>query len=399
MTSRISTGQMFTQSLSTMLTRQKDLQHLQQQLATGQKIVTAADNPVAAGNAVTLDRALAKLEQFDLNGNTVQNRLNLQESVLTQVNDQLSRVKELTIQANTDTLSDTDRKAIAIELKAINEQLLSLANSQDGAGRYLFGGTSDAGVPFTRSGSTTSYNGDQTQKQVEIAPDMFVTDAKPGSELFMRVRTGTGGVDASAASGNTGTGIVADFSRSNAGGWNGESYTVAFTAADTYEVRNVSGGMVSSGSYTAGETISVNGLDLKISGAPATGDSFSIGASGTSDIFSTIDGLISNLENPATTATEQAAQRNALNAALRNVSSASDHLIDARAEGGAQLANLDKAASLREANSVTLQTTLSELRDLDYADAITQYQLQTTALQAAQQVFTKMQSMSLFNML
>ncbi|MET0288914.1 MAG: flagellar hook-associated protein FlgL, partial [Pseudoxanthomonas sp.] len=198
MTSRVSTGQMFTQSLNTMLTRQSSLQHLQQQLSTMKKIVTAADDPVSAGNAVTLDRAVAKLEQFDLNGNTVQNRLNLQESVLTQVGDQLARVKELTLQANTDTLSDTDRNAIAIELKSINENLLSLANSQDGAGRYLFGGTNDAGAPFSRSSGAITYNGDQTQKQVEIAPDMFVTDAKAGSELFVRIRTGTSGVDASA---------------------------------------------------------------------------------------------------------------------------------------------------------------------------------------------------------
>jgi len=397
MTSRISTGQMFTQSLSTMLTRQKDLQHLQQQLATGKKIVTAADNPVSAGNAVTLDRAVAKLEQFDLNGNTVQNRLNLQESVLTQVGDQLARVKELTLQANTDTLSDTDRNAIAIELKSINENLLSLANTQDGGGRYLFGGTNDAGAPFSRSAGAISYNGDQTQKQVEIAPDMFVTDAKAGSELFMRIRTGSSGVDASAAAGNAGTGVIAGFSRSNAGGWNGADYSVVFTSANTYEVHDASSAVVSTGTYTAGETIAVGGLEMQIRGAPANGDRFDIGAAGTRDIFSTISNLVSSLQSPAVTSTDKAERHNALQSALRDVSTASDHLIDARAEGGAQLASLDKAASMREANTVTLKTTLSSLRDLDYAEAITEYQLQSTALQAAQSVFTKMQGMSLFS--
>ncbi|RXR02673.1 flagellar hook-associated protein FlgL [Pseudoxanthomonas composti] len=397
MTSRISTGQMFTQSLSTMLTRQKDLQHLQQQLATGKKIVTAADNPVSAGNAVTLDRAVAKLEQFDLNGNTVQNRLNLQESVLTQVGDQLARVKELTLQANTDTLSDTDRNAIALELKTIQESLLGLANAQDGAGRYLFGGASDANAPFSRSSGTTIYNGDQTQKQVEIAPDMFVTDSKPGSEVFIRIRTGTSGVDAGAAAGNAGTGVIADYNRSNAGGWNGGSYSVVFTSANTYEVRDASNAAVSTGSYADGETIAVQGLEMKIIGAPATGDSFSIGPAGTRDIFSTISNLVSTLQTPTVTATDKAERHNALQSALRDVSTASDHLIDARAEGGAQLANLDKAASMREANTVTLKTTLSSLRDLDYAEAITEYQLQSTALQAAQSVFSKMQSMSLFS--
>ncbi|KAG1577894.1 hypothetical protein G6F46_015823 [Rhizopus delemar] len=72
-------------------------------------------------------------------------------------------------------------------------------------------------------------------------------------------------------------------------------------------------------------------------------------------------------------------------------------MIDSRAAGGAQLKALDNAADMREANGVTLKTTLTQMRDLDYADALSQYQLQSTALQAAQTIFSQMQSMSLFN--
>ncbi|KAF1017197.1 MAG: hypothetical protein GAK31_00456 [Stenotrophomonas maltophilia] len=74
-------------------------------------------------------------------------------------------------------------------------------------------------------------------------------------------------------------------------------------------------------------------------------------------------------------------------------------MIDSRAAGGAELKALDNAADMREANTVTLKTTLSTMRDLDYADALSQYQLESTALQAAQQMFAKMQSMSLFNVI
>jgi flagellar hook-associated protein 3 FlgL len=399
MTSRISTGQMFTQSLSTMLTRQSDLQKLQEQLATGKKIVTASDDPVAAGNAVTLDRALAKLEQFDQNGNVVQNRLNQQESALDQAGELLTRVKELSIQAASDTLSDTDRNAIAIELKALNEQLFSLANSQDGAGRYLFGGSNDTSAPFIRSSNAIVYNGDQTQKRVEIAPDMYVLDAKPGSEVFMRVRTGNGDIDASAAAGNTGSGIVSGFSRSASAAWDGGSYQVVFTSATEYEVRRSDASVVSNGTFVSGQSIDVAGINLTLKGAPADGDSFAVGPASARDVFSTIDDLITTLQTPATSTTEKAVQRNALQSALRDVSTASRHLIDARAEGGAQLANLDNGQALREANSVTLQTTLSGIRDLDYADAISRFQIESTALQAAQTVFNRLQGMSLFNAL
>ncbi len=74
-------------------------------------------------------------------------------------------------------------------------------------------------------------------------------------------------------------------------------------------------------------------------------------------------------------------------------------MIDARAAGGAQLSAIDNATELRASNEVTLKTTLSSIRDLDYASAIGQYQLETAALQAAQTVFKQMQSMSLFQMM
>lgn len=92
-----------------------------------------------------------------------------------------------------------------------------------------------------------------------------------------------------------------------------------------------------------------------------------------------------------------ARQQNILQAGIRDVARASEKFIDARAAGGAQLKAIDDAGALREANGVTLKTTLSAMRDLDYAEAIGQYQLEQISLQAAQTIFTQMQQMSLFN--
>ena len=85
MNDRISTGMMFSQSVSLMLGKQSKINHLEQQIATGSKIVSAKDDPVAAGAAVGLDRSLAALERMKLNGNNVQNRLGVQENTLAQV--------------------------------------------------------------------------------------------------------------------------------------------------------------------------------------------------------------------------------------------------------------------------------------------------------------------------
>ncbi|MEN5292557.1 flagellar hook-associated protein FlgL [Stenotrophomonas lactitubi] len=397
MSNRISTGMMYSQSVALMMAKQAKLSHLEQQIATGSKIVSAKDDPVAAGAAVGLDRSLAALERMKLNGNNVQNRLGVQENTLAQVNDLMARVNDLTIQASNPALSAPDKKTLITELNQIRDGLLSLANSSDGTGRYVFGGTNDSDPPFAKIDGKVVYRGDQTQRQVEVGPDTYVRDALPGSEIFLRIPTGDGFVDGSAAAGNTGNGVLTNITRDGSDSWNGQSFSVRFTAADQYEVLDSAGSVTSTGTYKAGSELEINGVRLQIAGAPATGDSFNVQAASSRDIFGTMDKLIAALDADTGTPAKMAAQQNELQSALRDVGRAAERMIDSRAAGGAQLKALDNAAEMREANGVTLKTTLSQMRDLDYADALSQYQLESTALQAAQTLFSQMQSMSLFN--
>ncbi|MDV3514306.1 flagellar hook-associated protein FlgL [Stenotrophomonas sp. C1657] len=397
MSNRISTGMMYSQSVALMMAKQAKLSHLEQQIATGSKIVSAKDDPVAAGAAVGLDRSLAALERMKLNGNNVQNRLGVQENTLAQVNDLMARVNDLTIQASNPALSAPDKKTLITELNQIREGLLSLANSSDGTGRYVFGGTNDSDPPFARIDGKVVYRGDQTQRQVEVGPDTYVRDALPGSEIFLRIPTGDGFVDGSPAAGNAGNGVLTNITRDGSDSWNGQSFSVRFTAADQYEVLDGAGNVTGTGTYKAGSELEINGVRLQIAGAPATGDSFNVQAASSRDIFGTMDKLIAALDADTGTPAKMAAQQNELQSALRDVGRAAERMIDSRAAGGAQLKALDNAAEMREANGVTLKTTLSEMRDLDYADALSQYQLESTALQAAQTLFSQMQSMSLFN--
>ncbi|CAM4108586.1 flagellar hook-associated protein 3 [Stenotrophomonas lactitubi] len=397
MSNRISTGMMYSQSVALMMAKQAKLSHLEQQIATGSKIVSAKDDPVAAGAAVGLDRSLAALERMKLNGNNVQNRLGVQENTLAQVNDLMARVNDLTIQASNPALSAPDKKTLITELNQIRDGLLSLANSSDGTGRYVFGGTNDSDPPFAKIDGKVVYRGDQTQRQVEVGPDTYVRDALPGSEIFLRIPTGDGFVDGSAAAGNTGNGVLTNITRDGSDSWNGQSFSVRFTAANQYEVLDGAGNVTSTGTYKAGSELEINGVRLQIAGTPATGDSFNVQAASSRDIFGTMDKLIAALDADTGTPAKMAAQQNELQSALRDVGRAAERMIDSRAAGGAQLKALDNAAEMREANGVTLKTTLSQMRDLDYADALSQYQLESTALQAAQTLFSQMQSMSLFN--
>lgn len=397
MISRLSTSMLYQQSISQLQSRQASLAQLQGQMASGKKIVTAKDDPVGAGAAVRLDRALAELEQFKSNGDALRHRLGLQENVLAQAGDALGRVSTLAVQANGGTLSDADRRAIAIEVASLRDTLLDLANTPDGTGRYLFGGTRDGGVPFTDAGGGVAYNGDQTRRSVEIAPLMPVDDTLPGSEVFMRVRTGDGRIDAGMQPGNAGTGTITGFTLADSAQWNGGAYRVTFAADGAYSVADADGNPVANGTHAPGGTLAFAGLTLSIQGQPADGDAFTVGPAPTRDVFATLDALVGALNTAPTTDAQRAAQQNALQGALRDIATAQGHLIDARADGGARLATLDQADDLRMAQGVTIESTLSDMRDLDYAEAISRFELEMVALEAAQLSFMQMQRLSLFD--
>ncbi|WP_101927726.1 MULTISPECIES: flagellar hook-associated protein FlgL [Luteimonas] len=399
MSNRISTTMLYQQSLASMQTKQTSLARIQQQLNTGQKLITAKDDPVGAGSAVGLDRALAELERFGKNGDTIRHRLGMQENALAQAGDVMGRITELTVRANSASLSDADRQAIAIEVTSLRDSLFDIANSPDGSGRYLFGGTQDGSPPFARANGGVSYVGDQTQRQVEVAPQLFVTETLPGSEVFLRVRTGDGRIDAGADAGNTGTGRIGSFNVADSTAWDGGSYRIGFAADGAYEVTDAAGDVVASGVHAAGDAIVVNGVRLVLDGTPADGDSFEIGPAGTRDMFATIDNLLGALSQEPPTDAQRTAQQNALQGAMRDIATAQEHLIDARASGGSQLAALDNADGLRDAQGLTIETTLSGLRDLDYVEAISRFNLEKVALEAAQLSFMQIQRLSLFDLL
>jgi len=398
MTPRMSTSMMFNQSVSTMLSGQVRLSHLNQQLSTGQRLITAKDDPVAAGAAVELQRTLAALQQYEKNANLAQSRLNMQENVLEQAGHLIGRVKELMIKATDGILALEDRQAIAGELSKIRESLIGLANASDGNQRHLFAGTADASAPFVNEDGRIVYRGDQVQRRIDIAPNTSVMDTLPGSEVFMRIRTGDGIVDARAHPRNTGTGLLLDFSRTgNANDFDGGQYRVQFDQEQRYRVLDVHGNVIAEGQHASGEDITFAAVRLRIDGHPAAGDSFEIGPATSKDVFSSLDEVINALNTPAVSAADTAALNNLLHAGLRNLGYTSEHFIRMRTACGAQLAQMDTAADWRAANQVNLKTDISAIEGLDYLAAIGQYEMERIVLQAAHSVFLKMQGMSLFN--
>lgn len=396
---RLSTAQIHQQGLQGLLHQQQAIAKVQQQMTTGSKLVTAADDPAAFSNAQRLDHTLSSLEQFGKNSGHLERRLGMQDNALSDAGDRLVRARELVIRANTPTLSNDDRRLIAIEMRQLRAELVAIGNRDDGAGRALFAGTRDGVVPFADNAGSVTYSGDSGRNDVDVAPDLVVADTDPGNALFLRIPVGDGIVRGSAGSTNAGSGVLASASVTDHGAWNGAGMTVEFVDGAAYRVLDGGGNEIATGTWQAGETITAGGVQMQLSGAPAAGDRFTVERAGERDIFATLGALADAMEMTGTSPADSARRTNALTAGLGDLATAQEHLLAARASTGTRLAALDHAAESRSATSLALETTLSDLRDTDYAEAATRLAIHMTALQAAQQVTVRIQGLSLFNQL
>ena len=396
---RISTAQIHYQGLQGLLQRQQGLARTQQEMISGNKLATAADDPAAFASAQRIDHAVASLEQFERNSGMVEHRLRLQEQALSDSSDVLIRARELAIQANTPALSDSDRGAIAAELRSLQAGMLGIANRDDGTGRSLFAGTRDGITPFADVGGAVVYAGDDGRNEIDIAAGLSVADADAGSNVFMRVRTGDGSVRGTAASTNTGSGVLQSSAVTDYAAWNNTALTVEFTAPDAYQVVDDAGTVLASGPYEPGASVAAGGVQMRLTGSPAAGDSFAIERAPNRDVFSTLDALADALEAPVANPAERARRDNVIAASIGDLATAQGHMLDLRASTGTRLATLDSVADARSAENVSLEATLSNLRDVDYAEAATQLALHLTALEAAQRTMVRVQGMSLFDAL
>ena len=394
---RVSTSWMQQQSVNTMMERQGDLSGIQTQMGTGKRINQPSDDPVGAARAVELAHLGADTAQYQRNITSANARLGLEDQTLSSVSDVLDRVRTLTLQGMNATQTDESRADIAAELVQLRGQLLGIANSKDSQGDYLFAGNRTGAQPFSSQGSVT-YAGDQGQRMVAAGPGLQVATGDPGSTIFMDILTGNGTFAVGAAAGNTGSAVAGATSVVDATAWNGGSYQVTFTAPDTYEVRDGGGALVASGSYDTqkGGMVAFDGVQVAFSGTPAAGDSFSVAPSTKQSMFDTLDGIIAKFTQ---TNTGGADMQNALNGQLSNLDQAVGSVTRARASVGARMNALDQQGSLNDDLTLQYKTALSDTQDLNYYDAVSRLSLQSSALQAAQLTFSKLQNISLFDYL
>ena len=398
MTTRISSQAMHASVIAQILAKQTELSKTQAQVASGQRVQSPADDPIAATRILDLTRSRAQIEQYGKNSEAATNRLNIGEQSLADIGNVLQRVRELALQANSPTLDTTSRTAIATELKARVQELQDIGNRRDANGEHLYSGYSTQTQPFSRGAGGVSYAGDQGVRNLQVSADQRVADSFSGQQVFFDVPQGNGTFTTANAV-HTGSGTIDPGQVVNAAAWVRGTYTLQFTTPDAWEVRDAGNVLVASGAYISGGAIAFNGVQVSVSGAPAAGDGFTIAPAGSESIFDTLDQLAASLNASTNDPVSRSTLNTEIGGALTQLDQALGHAINLRAEIGSRLSLLDNAAEARLDLDAELSGSLSDLRDLDYAEAVSRMNQQLVGLQAAQAAYSRISQLSLFDYL
>lgn len=437
---RVSSGMIYDAGVLGVNRHSANLINLQQQISSGRRILTPSDDPVAAARALEVQQSSDVVAQFKHNLDAATSSLGMEETQIASANDLLGRVRELTVQAGNTSLTSDQRKSIATELRSRFDELLGLANATDGSGQHIFAGFMGSVTPFAGTVDYINenyvnnvypqneivYQGDDGQRQLQVSPSRSIGMSDSGNDVFNRIKNGNGYFSSGYDTGNTGTGMVDAGNVTDPAAWNAsvKNISIKFTVTSgvtTYDlVDKVSGDSLLTGSaapaplasqrvFQSGQPIVLKaqgaeplfdlGSSLKITGEPATGDGFSIAPSQSQSVFATIAHLVSALEGAATTPADNAKYANEIGFALANLDQASQNFTRVRTLIGARMNEIDSLGQLNENLGLQYQQTLSNLQDLDYAKAISDFTRQHTDLQAAQQSFVQIAKLSLFNYL
>jgi len=182
---KVSTNQYFTELTRHLTDQQGQIAKLQAKLATGEKFISPSDDPDAAVKGLSLKSIMAVQDVQMNNMLGLEARLGQEESIISTMRNMITRMQELAVMGNNATFSESDREAMAIEVRGYRDEMLSLANSRDDSGAYLFSGASTGNPPFVAGADDSiSYTGDATRLYLEMDVGQLLEINTTGYELF-----------------------------------------------------------------------------------------------------------------------------------------------------------------------------------------------------------------------
>ncbi|MDN5753631.1 MAG: flagellar hook-associated protein FlgL [Nitrosospira sp.] len=164
-----------------------------EQISSGRRVLTPSDSPAAYVRALGVSQADASNAQYAANRQSATSSLEMLEGTLRSVTNLVQNAQELTIRAGNGTFSDSERTAIATELRGNLDEMVSLANRTDANGQYLFSGFQGSTKPFVDTGSGMQYFGDDGLRMVQASASRQLAVNESGREVFERIPASAGG--------------------------------------------------------------------------------------------------------------------------------------------------------------------------------------------------------------
>lgn len=387
------------------------LSGLQGELASGSKVPTAAANPGAYIGARADNSTQQQISTLEASQVNIQDNLGVGTSALGQMSTVLDHIQSIALQAANGPTNPLDYPALSGQVTQGLQLSISLANTQDRGGNYVFSGTARQTQPFVQSSSGgVTYLGNDGVSSVEIAPNVSVNSALSGS-AFMNGMDGNGYASVSAAAGNTGSATVFATGVATA------AAADAFQSGTTPIMLSFSSGpggatvyTATSGSSTVGSgtvqntdgattTVTLAGVEYTISGKPAAGDTFSLTPARPQSMFNVIGTIGAALKSPGSTPAARAQISQVIGNALGAITQYQNRLAAVSAKAGVTLQAVSNAATADSLASTNATNDKNSLTAANIPQVLSQINERTTSLQAAMKAFALTSNLSLFKYL
>jgi flagellar hook-associated protein 3 FlgL len=160
---------------------------LTEELASGSRVNSLSNDPVATGENVLLSAQIASDDSFSQTASSTQSMLQVSDSVLGTVVSQLTSAISLATEANNGTMNASDLESISNQLAGVRDEVLSMANTTY-LGRYVFAGSQGGTTPFVLNTSTSpavaTYQGDEDVNYLETPNGQKIQLNVPGDQIF-----------------------------------------------------------------------------------------------------------------------------------------------------------------------------------------------------------------------
>ncbi|AEE22205.1 flagellar hook-associated protein 3 [Glaciecola sp. 4H-3-7+YE-5] len=404
---RISTGQLYDRSIRAVLDNQDDLSDVQQQLSTGKKLLRPSDDPVGSAQVIRLTEEIDLINQYNKNNNLLTNSIEQEETILGNVTDNIQRARQLMIQAGNGILDVDDRKAIAIEIGQIRDQIFDAMNSQSANGEYIFAGYQSATPAFSytagASGNKYAFEGDEGLNEIRISNTFSLAMNNSGQTVFEDVYarldsqiTSSSGV----ASASTRISTQNEFDQFHSQNYDpvvaaNNEFQISISAAEQVTITNVgTGAVVGTQPFISGEPFEFKGQEFTIEGVVGDTVNYALQKPEKKNIAETLNDFYNSL-NDENISDQDYAQ--AISDALIGVDNSLTSIADSISLLGGKL---NVAQSVFASNldlEISNKTARANIEEVDYAEAVSELSKQEAALQAAQATFAKVTGLSLFD--